>query len=158
MQSNLFFLHDHANWLELPTFLINIFLQEGFLSDIGDIKGVQHIIILSQVFISPWTCLLSDGTFYLVRHGLIISLQLAAYKGSSGIQALMNSKARKLAERDEAAVIASGIPYTIIRAGLLQNNPGGEQGFSFREVIFIFLLFSVFPYSRWQLGHSLLTI
>lgn len=75
-------------------------------------------------------------------------MQLAAYKGSSGIQALMNSKARKLAERDEAAVIASGIPYTIIRAGLLQNSPGGEQGFSFREVIFISLLFSVFPYSR----------
>lgn len=45
----------------------------------------------------------------------------------------MNSKARKLAERDEATIIASGIPYTIIRAGLLQNSPGGEQGFSFRE-------------------------
>ncbi|RWR79531.1 hypothetical protein CKAN_00810700 [Cinnamomum micranthum f. kanehirae] len=80
--------------------------NEGFLSDIGDMKGVQHIIILSQ---------------------------LAAYKGSSGIQALMNSKARKLAERDEATIIASGIPYTIVRAGLLQNSPGGEQGFSFRE-------------------------
>ena len=33
----------------------------------------------------------------------------------------MNSKLRKLAEKDEEMVIASGIPYTIIRAGLLQN-------------------------------------
>ncbi|XP_058079129.1 uncharacterized protein LOC131227358 isoform X2 [Magnolia sinica] len=78
----------------------------GFLSDVGNMKGVQHIILLSQ---------------------------LAVYRGSSGIQALMNSNARKLAERDEAAVIASGIPYTIIRAGSLQNSPGGEQGFSFKE-------------------------
>ncbi|XP_077236318.1 NAD(P)-binding Rossmann-fold superfamily protein isoform X2 [Tasmannia lanceolata] len=76
-------------------------LNEGFLSDIGSMKGIQHIVLLSQ---------------------------LAVYRGSSGIQALMNSKAKKLAERDEAAVIASGIPYTIIRAGLLQNSPGGMQG------------------------------
>ncbi|XP_058079126.1 uncharacterized protein LOC131227357 isoform X2 [Magnolia sinica] len=78
----------------------------GFLSDVGNMKGIQHIILLSQ---------------------------LAVYRGSSGIQALMNRNARKLAERDEAAVIASGIPYTIIRAGSLQNSPGGEQGFSFKE-------------------------
>ncbi|KAL5995368.1 hypothetical protein ACLOJK_025426 [Asimina triloba] len=62
-----------------------------------------------------------------------VGLQLAVYRGSSGIQALMNSNARKIAERDEAAVVASGIPYTIIRAGLLQNSPGGAQGFCFKE-------------------------
>ncbi|XP_068659918.1 uncharacterized protein [Aristolochia californica] len=60
-------------------------------------------------------------------------VELAVYRGSGGIQALMNSKVFKLAEKDEAAVLASGIPYTIIRAGLLQNTPGGQQGFSFKE-------------------------
>uniref|UniRef100_A0A1D1YVA0 Uncharacterized protein At2g37660, chloroplastic n=1 Tax=Anthurium amnicola TaxID=1678845 RepID=A0A1D1YVA0_9ARAE len=80
--------------------------NEGFLSDVGQMKGVEHIVLLSQ---------------------------LAAYKGCSGLQALMNNKARKLAESDEEAVIASGIPYTIIRAALLQNSPGGNQGFIFKE-------------------------
>ncbi|XP_068659916.1 uncharacterized protein At2g37660, chloroplastic isoform X1 [Aristolochia californica] len=80
--------------------------NEGFFSEIGSMRGVQHIVLLSQ---------------------------LAVYRGSGGIQALMNSKVFKLAEKDEAAVLASGIPYTIIRAGLLQNTPGGQQGFSFKE-------------------------
>ncbi|KAG9457321.1 hypothetical protein H6P81_001829 [Aristolochia fimbriata] len=80
--------------------------NEGFFSEIGSMRGVQHIVLLSQ---------------------------LAVYRGSRGIQALMNDKVCKLAEKDEAAIIASGIPYTIIRAGLLQNSPGGQQGFSFKE-------------------------
>lgn len=29
--------------------------------------------------------------------------------------------------------MASGIPYTVIRAGLLQNSSGGTQGFSFEQ-------------------------
>ena len=66
----------------------------------------------------------------------MIRLQLSVYKGTVGIQALMNSKARKLAEQDESIVMALGIPYTIIRAGSLQNTPGGKQGFSFKEVVF----------------------
>lgn len=45
----------------------------------------------------------------------------------------MNSKAKKLAEQDEETVITSGIPCTIIRAGLLQSTPGGQQGFTFEE-------------------------
>ncbi|XP_010936959.2 uncharacterized protein At5g02240 isoform X2 [Elaeis guineensis] len=81
--------------------------NDGFFSDIGQMKGVQHIVLLSQ---------------------------LAVYRGSSGLQAIMNGKLRKLAEKDEEMVIASGIPYTIIRAGLLQNTPGGMQGFSFGEL------------------------
>ncbi|KAK1263749.1 hypothetical protein QJS04_geneDACA013457 [Acorus gramineus] len=80
--------------------------NEGFLSDIGNMKRICHIVLLSQ---------------------------LAAYRGSRGLQALVNSKARNLAERDEAVVIASGIPYTIIQAGLLKDTPGGKQGFSFEE-------------------------
>ncbi|CAN6478317.1 unnamed protein product [Victoria cruziana] len=78
----------------------------GFLSEIGGVKGVQHIVLLSQ---------------------------LSAYKGSSGIQALMNSNAKKLAEKGEEMVKATGIPYTIIRAGSLRDVPGGELGFSFQE-------------------------
>ncbi|XP_075664730.1 uncharacterized protein LOC142634317 isoform X4 [Castanea sativa] len=80
--------------------------QEGFLSNVEGLKGVQHVVLLSQ---------------------------LSAYRGSGGIQALMKSNARKLAEQDESLLMASGIPYTIIRAGLLQSTPGGQQGFSFEE-------------------------
>ncbi|KAJ0987520.1 hypothetical protein J5N97_005876 [Dioscorea zingiberensis] len=80
--------------------------NEGFFSVIGPMKGVEHIVLLSQ---------------------------LAVYRGSSGFQAIMSSKARKLAEQDEEAVMASGIPYTIIQAGMLQNSPGSVQGFSFGE-------------------------
>ncbi|GMY34695.1 hypothetical protein FCV25MIE_29937 [Fagus crenata] len=80
--------------------------NEGFLSNVEGLKGVQHVVLLSQ---------------------------LSAYSSSGGIQALMKSNARKLAEQDEWMLKASGIPYTIIRAGLLQSTPGGQQGFSFEE-------------------------
>ena len=61
-------------------------------------------------------------------------MQLSVYRNSSGLQAIMNSKLRKLAERDEEVVLASGIPSTIIRSASLQTTPGGERGFSFTEV------------------------
>lgn len=74
----------------------------------------------------------------LVCYCGLIRLQLSVYKGAGGIQALMKSNARKLAEQDELMLIASGIPYTIIRAGLLESTPGGGQGFSFEEVLLFF--------------------
>jgi hypothetical protein len=74
----------------------------------------------------------------LVCYCGLIRLQLSAYKGAGGIQGLMKSNARKLAEQDELMLIASGIPYTIIRAGLLESTPGGRQGFSFEEVLLFF--------------------
>lgn len=61
-------------------------------------------------------------------------LQLSVYRGITGIEAFMKSKLRALAEQDEAVAMASGIPYTIIRVGLLENTPSGKQGFSFEEV------------------------
>ena len=63
----------------------------------------------------------------------MIRLQLAVYRNSGGLQAIMNSKLKKLAERDEEVVLASGIPCTIIRTGSLQSTPGGERGFDFTE-------------------------
>ncbi|XP_047090558.1 uncharacterized protein LOC124702458 isoform X1 [Lolium rigidum] len=80
--------------------------DDGFFSDLIDLKGVQHIVLLSQ---------------------------LSVYRNSGGLQAIMNSKLRKLAERDEEVVLASGIPSTIIRSASLQTTPGGERGFSFTE-------------------------
>ncbi|KAL6878200.1 hypothetical protein ACP4OV_012370 [Aristida adscensionis] len=80
--------------------------DDGFFSDLIDLKGVQHIVLLSQ---------------------------LVVYRNSSGLQAIMNSKLRKLAERDEEVVLVSGIPCTIIRTGSLQSTPGGERGFDFTE-------------------------
>ncbi|KAL7602566.1 hypothetical protein Lser_V15G25346 [Lactuca serriola] len=80
--------------------------KEGFLSKVESLKGVQHVVILSQ---------------------------LSVYKSSSGVQAIMNSNARKLSEEDESVLVSSGVPYTIIRTGLLTNDRGGKSGFSFEE-------------------------
>ncbi|XP_057977714.1 uncharacterized protein LOC131164491 isoform X1 [Malania oleifera] len=80
--------------------------NEGFFSKVGSLDGVQHVILLSQ---------------------------LSVYRGTAGVQALIKSNARKLAEEDESIVMASGIPYTVIRVGLLENTLGGKQGFSFKE-------------------------
>ncbi|KAJ0229012.1 NAD(P)-bd_dom domain-containing protein [Hirschfeldia incana] len=77
---------------------------EGFLSNVKSLKGVKHVVLLSQ---------------------------LSVYESSGGIEAMMNSKAKKLAEGDEKAVISSNVPYTIIRTGKLENSPGGNQGFNF---------------------------
>ncbi|TYI81403.1 hypothetical protein E1A91_D05G151600v1 [Gossypium mustelinum] len=82
--------------------------NEGFLSSIESFKGVEHIVLLSQLFV---------------------------YRASSGIQAIMKNNQRKIAEKDESVLMASGIPYTIVRAGMLQKTPGGTQGFSFEEVV-----------------------
>ncbi|GER45039.1 NAD(P)-binding Rossmann-fold superfamily protein [Striga asiatica] len=79
---------------------------EGFLCNIESWKGIEHVILLSQ---------------------------LSVYRESSGIQAVMNSNARKLAEQDENLVKASAVPHTIIRTGVLKNTPGGQQGFNFEE-------------------------
>ncbi|KAJ3672520.1 hypothetical protein LUZ60_007241 [Juncus effusus] len=78
----------------------------GFLSKEIDMKGVEHIILLSQ---------------------------LAVYRDMSGFQALINGNLKKMAEKDEEILISCGVPYTIIRTGSLQNTPGGIQGFSFKE-------------------------
>lgn len=61
-------------------------------------------------------------------------LQLSVYEGSSGIQAMMIGSSKKMAEQDESKLMASGLPYTIIRAGTLQDTSGGERGFCFDEV------------------------
>lgn len=124
--------------------LRHVFPQEGSLSNIESWKGVDHIILLSRVLISSlarvgitkylfpflqeWVLLNLFCYCYLIR------LQLSVYRGNSGIQAIMNSNARRLAEQDESKLMASGIPYTIIRAGVLKNTPG-QQGFSFKKVL-----------------------
>ncbi|KAL8242727.1 hypothetical protein R6Q59_013029 [Mikania micrantha] len=80
--------------------------NEGFLSKVESLKGIQHVVILSQLFV---------------------------YRASSGVQAIMSSNAKNLAEQDESMVVASGIPYTIIRTGVLTNDREGKPGFSFEK-------------------------
>lgn len=60
-----------------------------------------------------------------------LRLQLDVYKGAGVFQAIINNKLRKFAERDQEVVITSGTPYTIVKAGLLQDVRGGKQGFCF---------------------------
>lgn len=78
----------------------------GMLAEDENLKGIEHIILLSQ---------------------------LAVLRSGGGIQAFMNEKAKRLAEADEIAVINSGVPYTIVRAGSLQDKPGNQRGFNFKE-------------------------
>uniref|UniRef100_A0A7N0RH45 NAD(P)-binding domain-containing protein n=1 Tax=Kalanchoe fedtschenkoi TaxID=63787 RepID=A0A7N0RH45_KALFE len=80
--------------------------NEGFLCGAGSLKGVKHVILLSQ---------------------------LSVYSSASGIQSMFTGNAKKLAEQDESALINSGVPYTIVRTGVLKNTPGGTQGFSFEK-------------------------
>ncbi|KAL8153441.1 hypothetical protein V2J09_011201 [Rumex salicifolius] len=90
--------------------------SEGFLSKVESFKGVQHIVVLSQ---------------------------LSVYEGAGGLLSLVNSNSRKLAEQDESVLLASGVPYTIIRAGSLINTPGGIKGFSFDQEPFPTLLIAI---------------
>uniref|UniRef100_A0A0E0GJD9 NAD(P)-binding domain-containing protein n=1 Tax=Oryza nivara TaxID=4536 RepID=A0A0E0GJD9_ORYNI len=75
----------------------------------------------------------ADLRFNHQPYEILIRMQLSVYRGSGGLQAIMNSKLRKLAERDEEVVLASGIPSTIIRTGSMQSTPGGDRGFDFTE-------------------------
>jgi hypothetical protein len=76
---------------------------------------------------------------------VLTKLQLSVYSGKLGIQGVMKSNAKKLAEQDESVLKTSGIPYTIIRTGELQDTPGGQQGFTFDKVqITDFNIFSFF--------------
>ena len=116
-----------------PDSMFCFLYQEGFLSNVGNLQGVKHVILLSQVSISLSPPVLLGEHLNFQCCGLI-RLQLSVYRGSGGIQALMKNNAKKLAEQDESTLVASGIPYTIIRVGMLQNTPGGTQGFSFEKV------------------------
>lgn len=59
---------------------------------------------------------------------------MSVYSGKIGIQSMMKSNAKKLAEKDESVLRSLGIPHTIIRTGELQDTPGGKQGFNFDKV------------------------
>ncbi|XP_074580607.1 uncharacterized protein LOC141837018 [Curcuma longa] len=98
---------------------------ESLVGDLNDktfltktLRGVRAIICASNIDLKVFDSLI---------------LQLAYYNGSGGFQAIMNSKAGKLSDRDETAVITAGVPYTIIKTGLLQSVPSGDQGFSFSK-------------------------
>ncbi|RYQ88797.1 hypothetical protein Ahy_B09g095784 isoform B [Arachis hypogaea] len=82
------------------------YVEVGFSFQCWSLQGVQHIILLSQ---------------------------LSVYSGKSGIQSMMKSNAKKLAEQDESVLKSSGIPYTIIRTGAFQDTAGGNQGFTFDQ-------------------------
>ncbi|KAK6911875.1 hypothetical protein RJ641_023968 [Dillenia turbinata] len=99
------------------------------------VKDKQAAIEAFGTYVEPIAGDAKDKTFVnkALRGVRAIICPKICRQGRSGILAMMQSNARKLAEQDESTVMASGIPYTIIRAGLLQNTPGGKQGFSFKE-------------------------
>ncbi|KAL5677284.1 hypothetical protein ACJX0J_013415, partial [Zea mays] len=102
------------------------------VGDIGDkfftkraLRGVHAVI-----------CLTDNGFFSELIDFKGVGLQCSynfLYRNSGGLHAIMNSKLKKLAKKDEEVVVASGIPCTTIRTGSLQSAPGGERGFNFTE-------------------------
>ncbi|MCO5602006.1 hypothetical protein L7F22_056133 [Adiantum nelumboides] len=78
----------------------------GALADKEITKGIEHIVFLSQ---------------------------FAAYSNVGGLVGLLNSKARRQAEEDEAALRKLGIPCTIVRSATLRDEPGGLKGFKFKQ-------------------------
>lgn len=69
-----------------------------------------------------------------IANGVTEALQLAAYRNEGGLAALFKGNARRQAEQDEAAIAATGVPYTIVRPGALRDEPGGQLGFQFAQV------------------------
>ncbi|KAJ7300148.1 hypothetical protein O6H91_Y063800 [Diphasiastrum complanatum] len=80
--------------------------QVGALAQNGVLRGVEHVIFLSQ---------------------------LVVLRNEKGIGSILAARARKQAEEDEAAVANFGVPTTIIRTGRLQDEPGGRLGFAFAQ-------------------------
>ncbi|XP_039017531.1 uncharacterized protein LOC120148502 [Hibiscus syriacus] len=104
-----------GNYVEVTSYILNEILIKKAL------RGVRAIICPNEGFLSSVV-----ESFKGVEHIVLLS-QLSAYRASSGIQAIMTSNQRKLDEEDESALIASRIPYTIIRAKKLQSTPGGTR-------------------------------
>ncbi|KAL3618212.1 hypothetical protein CASFOL_038533 [Castilleja foliolosa] len=92
----------------------NIFLSKA-------LRGVRAVICPNEGFLS------NIDSWKGIQHVILLSQE------STGIQAVINSNAKKLAEQDEDVAKASGVPYSIIRTGILKNIPGGQQGFCFDE-------------------------
>ncbi|KAK6914705.1 hypothetical protein RJ641_019822 [Dillenia turbinata] len=91
-------------------------------------KMIYRMVILSLIVKrNRVKALVKDKQAAIEAFGIYVE------KWHSDYDAKQQSNARKLAEKDESMVMASGIPYTIIRAGLLQNTPGGKHGFRFKE-------------------------
>lgn len=81
-------------------------LRVGAVAERARAKGVDHIVLLSQVGVSS-----SD-------------------KG--GLFGVLFGGGLKQASENEAAVVNAGVPHTIVRAGKLKDEPGG-LGFSFAQ-------------------------
>ncbi|MCO5608555.1 hypothetical protein L7F22_062766 [Adiantum nelumboides] len=88
------------------TFRMDYCIEVGALADKEITKGIEHIVFLSQ---------------------------FAAYSNVGGLVGLLNSKARRQAEEDEAALRKLGIPCTIVRSATLRDEPGGLKGFKFKQ-------------------------
>ncbi|XP_038896430.1 uncharacterized protein LOC120084693 isoform X4 [Benincasa hispida] len=106
-------------------------IRDAILVTDGDTEMGQMVILSLIVKKARVKALVKDKQAALEAFGLYV--ELSNYRSASGVQALLKGNAKKLAEQDEAVLVASEIPYTIIRAGLLKDIPGGNQGFSFEE-------------------------
>ncbi|KAG6550388.1 hypothetical protein Mapa_008351 [Marchantia paleacea] len=78
----------------------------GGLADRELIKGVEHIVLLSKLTVN---------------------------RNQGGLGSLFGALGRRDAEENEAAISSLGVPYTIVRAGALKDEPGGQLGFSYGQ-------------------------
>ncbi|KAJ7300146.1 hypothetical protein O6H91_Y063800 [Diphasiastrum complanatum] len=91
------------------------------------LRGVRAIICPAKV-----GALAQNGVLRGVEHVIFLS-QLVVLRNEKGIGSILAARARKQAEEDEAAVANFGVPTTIIRTGRLQDEPGGRLGFAFAQ-------------------------
>lgn len=91
------------------------------------LRGVRAVVIPTKVGA------VADSTVLKGVEHIVFMSQLAAYRNEGGLAALFKGGARRQAELDEAAVASTGIPYTIVRPGALRDEPGGQQGFQFAQ-------------------------
>ncbi|BBN20321.1 hypothetical protein MPTK1_8g18210 [Marchantia polymorpha subsp. ruderalis] len=78
----------------------------GGLADRELVKGVEHIVLLSKLTVN---------------------------RNQAGLGSLFGALGRRDAEENEAAISSLGVPYTIVRAGALKDEPGGQLGFSYGQ-------------------------
>ncbi|KAJ7564713.1 hypothetical protein O6H91_02G029700 [Diphasiastrum complanatum] len=107
---------------------------EPIVGDVADkasvvkaLRGVRAIICPAKV-----GALAQNGVLRGVEHVIFLS-QLVVLRNEKGIGSILAARARKQAEEDEAAVANFGVPTTIIRTGRLQDEPGGRLGFAFAQ-------------------------
>ncbi len=101
------------------------------------LKGVTHLINTSYIYYSP-NVLKSIGT----HNTQLTSLKQVVFIGSTGVHTRLESRSAQRKREGEQAILASNIPYTIIRPTMIY---GHSKDRNLSRLIWFFKRIPVFP-------------